>query len=239
MALRQVPESLVVARLGEDDADIRQRRLDQHAGDVALRELVLEPVHVVDLDCSGRDRRLNRRSDRVGAEPEGAFFEDDERLIHRAVVAPGVHEHLRPACYLAREADREPVRVSGGQRELPRRQSEAAGQLLAAPDRVLAGEHDGDAATDLFPDRVRHGRRRVPCHRAGVPEAKVDVLVTVHIHEASPSGLLDEDGVGPGPFGHPVHRDARQQRSPGALEELARARVLVQEACRLPFPELA
>ena len=208
VALRHIPERLVIAGVRQDDADVGQRRLDQHAGDVALRQLALEPVEVVDLDSPRRDRGLDGSSDRVRTEREGPFLQDDEGLVHGAVVAPGVDEHLRPARYLAREADREPVRVGRGQRELPRRQPEAAGKLLAAPESILARQHHGDSAPHLLGDRVSQGGRRVPGHRSGIPEAEVDVLVSVHVHEARASSLLHEHGVRPGPFRHPGHRDA-------------------------------
>ena len=44
------------------------------------------------------------------------------------------------------EPQREPVGVGGGDGELPVRQAEPAGELLADPDRVLRRKHRGDAA---------------------------------------------------------------------------------------------
>ena len=88
----------------------------------------------------------------------------------RAVVAPVEDEDLRSPGELARQADREPVRVGRRQRELPAREPEAARQLLADPERVLAREHQRDPAGGLLGDRARRwapasGRSSRPCRR--------------------------------------------------------------------------
>ena len=80
-----------------------------------------------------------------------------------------------------REPDREAVGVGRGERELPVRQAEAAGQLLADPERVLGREHERDARARLLRDRRDGRRRRVAGHRAGVAEAEVDVVVAVDV----------------------------------------------------------
>src|SRR5713101_2218063 len=49
-------------------------------------------------------------------------------------------------------------------------------------------------------------------HGAGVTEAEVDVIAIVDVGEMCAFGRFDEYGEGAGPFLHPVHRDATEQR---------------------------
>ncbi len=75
-------------------------------------------------------------------------------------------------------------------------------------------------------------------HRAGVTEAEVDVLVTVHVDEAAAAGLGHVDGEAAGPLRHPVHRHTGEQVLPGARGELPRAWVLGLEAGHLAGGQL-
>ena len=96
-----------------------------------------------------------------------------ERLVDGAVVAPVEHEDLRAAGDVAGEAQHEAVGVGGGQRELPQRQAEAAGQLAGHPDGVLGGQHGGDAApAPARSTAVGDGGQGVPGHRAGVARGR-------------------------------------------------------------------
>ena len=56
-------QRVVVAGLGQHDADVGQRRLGEHARDVAVGELALERLDVVELDDARRLRRRHRRAD--------------------------------------------------------------------------------------------------------------------------------------------------------------------------------
>ena len=111
---------------------------------------------------------------RSGRDDAPVGVERGERLVDRAVVALVVDDDLRPAGDPPGETDREPVRVGRGDRELPERQAEPAGELLARRDRVLGREHVGDArgasgarrprssapARDRPSPRCRRGRGR-------------------------------------------------------------------------------
>ena len=55
--------SLVVARVGQDDADVGQGRFGQHAGHVAGREGGLERLEVVELHDLGRESRVDLGAD--------------------------------------------------------------------------------------------------------------------------------------------------------------------------------
>ncbi len=149
------------------------------------------------------------------------------------MVAPVEHEHPGPAGQRAREADREPVRVGGRERELPAREAEPARELLPHPERVLARQHERDPAVDALAHRP-HGRlRRVAAHRARVAEAEVDVLEPVDVPEAGAARLGRVDGEPAGPAGHPVHRHAAEERPARAPRQLPGAGMLVLEPLQL------
>ena len=63
---------VVEARLRQDDADVRQRRLGEHAGDVAVGELALERLGVVPLDDARRLFERHRRPDVALARDDAA-----------------------------------------------------------------------------------------------------------------------------------------------------------------------
>ena len=54
---------VVEARVGQDDADVGQRGLGEHAGDVALGERGFQRGGVVELDDARGDRGVDRRPD--------------------------------------------------------------------------------------------------------------------------------------------------------------------------------
>ena len=145
---------------GSDDADVGERRLGQHARDVARRQRGFERVDVVELDDLGRDRRVDRRSDVAGTRRTPAAVEDAERLVDGAVVAPVEDEDLGPPGDVAGEPQHEPVGVGRGHRDLPERQPEASraaarrptiassvGSIVVMPRRACAGDRvDGRRA---------------------------------------------------------------------------------------------
>ena len=165
-----------------------------------------------------------------GARGAAVVADRCEGLVDGAVVAPVVDEDLRPAGDLPGQPDREPVGVRGRERELPVRQAEPAGELLGDHDRVLGREHERRPPAHLVGHGLGGGLGGVAGHRAGVAQAQVDVLVPVDVGEAGARRLGDEHGKRARPLDHPVHRHAGEQRSPGAFEELSRARMLAGEA---------
>ena len=60
---REPADRLEVARLGQDDADVGERRLHQHDGDVAMGELGGQAVDVVELRDPGGERDVHGRAD--------------------------------------------------------------------------------------------------------------------------------------------------------------------------------
>ena len=204
-----------------------------------MGELALERLGVVPFDDARRLVERDRRAEVALARHDApALVERREALVDRAVVAPVEDEHLRPAGDVAREADREPVRIGGGERELPARQPEAPRELVADGECVLAREHERDPAPRLLLDRA-HGRLgRVPGHRARVAEAEVDVLEPVDVAEARALRLDREHREAAGPADHPVHRHAGEQRRLRLLRERVRARMLPLEARELVVEQL-
>jgi hypothetical protein len=216
-----------------DDADVRQRRLGQDTGDVAGRELALQRLDVVPLDHPRRLLEWNRRSDIAFTGDHRPTVERGERLVDGAVVAPVEDEDLRPCRELPREPDREPIRIRGGERELPARQSEATSELFADPEGILTGQHERDTTCGLLGHRPHGWCRGVSGHRRCVAEAEVHVLVAVHVTETSAVGLGGEHGEAACPPDHPRHRHAREQRTLGPRGELSRTWVLAREAVEL------
>ncbi len=220
-------------RVGQDDPDVRERRLGEHAGHVLVCERRLERVHVVELDhprgLGGVDGRAHVAEARTGH----AVLERHDRLVDRAVVAVVEDQDLRAPGDRSRQPDREAVRVGGGQAELPERQPEPPLHLGAHPRRVLGRQHEGDAPGRLLGDRIDRLLRRVSGHRPGVTQAEVDVLAAVDVGEPCPACLGNEDGVRAGPLAHPRHRDPRQEIGLGPLEQLTRPRMVLLEAVEL------
>jgi hypothetical protein len=202
-----------VARLRQDDADVGERRLGQHAGDVAALQLGLEGLGIVELDDRGGLGGIDRGADQAFAGTRPAVLQHDEGLVDRAVVAPREHEHAGAARELAAEAQREPVGVGRRERELPLRQAEAPGQLVADPRGVRGREHHRRAAPRLqpLPHRRDRRRRRMTGHRARVAEAQVRVLVPVDVHDPRAARLGQVDREAARPLRHPGHRHPAQQ----------------------------
>ena len=219
-AAGDLAQRVVVAGVGGNDADVGERGLREHAGDVAGCERGLERGDVVELDDLGRDRGVDRRTDVALARLHPTALEHPERLVDGAVVAPVEDEDLLPPGRVPREPQYEPVRVGRAHRDLPERQSEALGELLADDDRVLGGEHRRDATRGLARDRRDRCRGRMTRHRAGVAQAEVDVAATVDVDEVGIVSLVDEDRDTARPTLHPVHRDPADERRLRAFEEL-------------------
>ena len=238
----ELAQRLVKARLGQDDADVGQRRLGQHQRDVAGGELALECLDVVELDHPGRLGELHRWADVARPGDDGVAVEGGEGLVDGAVVAVVEDQDLRPAGDLAGDPDREAVGVGGRERELPVAAAEAAGQLLADHDRVLARQHRRDPAGRALADRGDGRRGRVAGHRAGVAEAEVGVAMPVDVDQRGALGLGDEDrearpasgsssSSAPRRAGCPA-RARRARASADARRRSARARARTARATR-------
>ena len=201
-----------VARLGQDDPDVREGRFDEDGRDLLVGQRPLEIGDVVEVDDAGGERRIDGRPDRAPARDHPAVRGTRcERLVDRAVIAVIVDDDLRPVRQVAGKPDREAVRVRRGDGELPEWEAEPTGELLAGRDRVVRREHVGDAALELALDGGDRRRGPVAGHRPGVAEAEVDVVVAVDAADVRPAGLVDERRPGAGPSDHPVHRDAVDQ----------------------------
>ena len=157
---------LVEARLRQDDADVRQRRLGEDARDVAVGELALQRLGVVPLDDARGLVQRHRRPDVSLARDDRVAVESDERLVDRAVVAPVEDEDLRPAGQLAGEPDGEAVRVGRGQRELPARRGRSGASALCRP---RSRPRSGSISVIPWPPARR---RRAPSAPASGPSSR-------------------------------------------------------------------
>jgi hypothetical protein len=109
-------QRVVETGLRVDDADVRQHRLGQHAGDVAVGQLAPKRVDVVPLDQARRLGERRRRAEVSGPRHHGAVVQRREGLVDAAVVAPVEGQDLRAAGQLSREPNSEAVRVRRRQR---------------------------------------------------------------------------------------------------------------------------
>jgi hypothetical protein len=190
---RELAERVVEPRLRGHDSDVRQRRLGEHARDVAVCEGALERLRVVPFDDSSRLVERYRGAEvALALDDAAAGVECRERLVDRAVVAPVEHEDLGPAGDLACEPDREAVRIRRRERELPAWDAEAPRELRGDDEGVLARQHQRDPPRRLLRNGTDGRLRRVPGHCAGVAEAEVDVLEPVGVTEAR-AGRLDRE----------------------------------------------
>ena len=89
----------------------------------------------------------------------------------------------------------------------------------------------------LLFDRFHCREGRMPGHGAGVAQAEVDVTKPVHIIELRALGLAHERRESAGPFDHPVHGHAAEQRFAGTLEQSFGFGPLVDEALLLALHE--
>ena len=201
-----------VARVGMDDADIGEDRFGEDAGDVAMGEFPFERGEIVEFDDAGGLDRIYRRADISAARAGDAIVERDVGFVHGAVIAVVEDENFGALGDFAGDADGEAVGVGGGESKLPVGQAEAAGEFFADPRSVFGGEHQGDSVLRLARDGCGGWRGRMSGHGAGVAEAEVNVVVAVHILKMRAAGFSDEHGKFAGPFFHPVHGDAAEER---------------------------
>jgi hypothetical protein len=90
------------------------RRFDQHGGDVAIGEGGVEPGDVIELDDARRLGHVDLRPD-IAADrdhpPAPVLREHGDRLVHGAVVAVVVDDHLGPAGDVPGDPERPAVRI--------------------------------------------------------------------------------------------------------------------------------
>ena len=236
---REAPQLGVEPGLGEHHAGIGHHGLGDHAGHVAVRERGFELGQVVELDDARELSEVGGLAQQARTVHGAPAHEPHEGLVHRAVVAAVEHQDLRPTGDGACHAQREAVRIGGRRGDLPLRQAEALGEQPPDCDRVLGGQHAGEAAPRLPGDGLRHGRRRVAEHRARVAETEVRVVVAVHVVQHRAARGLDHERVGHGPVAHPVHGHALVEAGDAVAGELHRPRVQRGVAQALRLEDLA
>ena len=174
------------SRVGQDDADVGHGGLSEDAGDVVVFEGGFEGLQIVEFDDASGFGRIDGRTDIAAARADcGGVVIDDggEGFVYGAVIAVVEDENFSALGDFAGDADGEAVGIGGGERELPERKAEAAAEFFADPEGVFGGKHESYAFADAADHGIGDDWRRVAGHRAGVAEAKVDVIATIDIGE--------------------------------------------------------
>ena len=231
LGVQQLLDARQVAVLGQDEAGVHHRRLDDHAGDAApvAGERALERLEVV-------ERHHPRERDHLVGDPERL------RHRHRVVVRPDLvgrrrdrhHHGVAMAVVGALDLEQDVAALDGphqadgvhgglGARvaEPPQRQAEALLQVLADDHGVLGRLGEVGAAADAIGDDLGDlGMRMADGHRA-VAVVEVDVLVPVLVGDLRAVPLHQIDRVRVGRL--PARGDTACERLAGAVGQLARA----------------
>jgi hypothetical protein len=216
-----LPHGEVPAVVGQHDADVGERRLDEDGRHLAAGQRGLERRDVVERHDDGRLAERHGRSDAPPARDHPAVVAEGRvRLVDGAVVAVVDHEHLPASRRLPRIAEGVPVGIRRREGELPLVQAEPLGEHRRRLGGVGCRQHRRRAAPQLRRDGLHGGGGRVADHRPGVAEAEIDVVDAVQVGEVRAGRGLDEDRPRTGPLAHPEHRHAARQvpsRSPPRL----------------------
>ena len=153
------------------------------------------------------------------------------------MVAPIEHQNLRSCRDVARQANREAIRIGRGEGELPVRQPKPLLQLFAHDNGIFAWHHQRDAAPRLLLHGRNCGRRRVSCHGSGITQAEIDVAVAIDIEELRATRLAHKGRKRTGPLRHPVHGHATQQGFARALKQRRGFRPVSDELLLLALHE--
>ncbi len=234
---RQLAAALHEARIGEDHADVGHRRLAEQGADITLGQGGLQCCDIVEGDGAAVLGQVVGLADQPRAVHRLAVPVAHHHVIDGAVVAAIEHQQGLALGDGARPAQHVAVGVGRRGGDLPVGQAEALRQQFAADHGILAGEHGGQAVAGLLGDGAGHGIGRVTEHAAGVAQAEVDVLMTVHVEEACALGALDEQRHRCRPVGHPVHRHAAVQRMACTFGQGCGFRVAGQEQLALGSDE--
>ena len=154
------------------------------------------------------------------------------------MVAAVEDEDLRPAGDGARDPQREAVGVGRGRGDLPEGQAEHPGKQVADGERILVGQHVGQAALGLTADRPGDGQRRMAEHGTGVAQAEVVEPVVVDIGDRGALRPLHDHRKGHGPVAHPVHGHAAEIAGRSLADRSLGAAAIAAIAFGLARPEI-
>ena len=228
----------VVARVGEHDSDVGERRLHEHRRDLPRCESGLEGWHIVERNDRRRQGRSHRCPDRAPAFDHCArFVEGGVGLIDGAVIAVVMHDDLRATGHLARVANEAAVRVGRREAELPGRHPESLGQHRGRCCGIRCRQHEGRALGELSRDRRNCGSGCMAAHCPGITETEVHVIDAIRVDEVRTGSTVHVDRPRPGPFGHPEHRHTVGQMSRSLSEKLGGPRTCGSEQVDLGLPE--
>ena len=187
-----------IAGLGQHDADVRQRRLHQHGGDVAVVQRPLQRVEVVERHHRVVERRVDLGADCPGRRTTWPGRPGSPRLVDRAVVAPVHHRDLRPTREMPGEAQHEPVRVGRASSPTATSGARTGGPVPRRPRRRPPAGSIVVSPIDAWRSIASATAQPWPRHRTGVAEAQVDVLDAVDVDETRPAASATWIGKAPG-----------------------------------------
>jgi len=208
--LRVSSRSDVHARLRQHHACVGQRRLTQHAGDIARLERLFECRDVVEFDHARGAREIVNLSDQARLADRAPAFKSDTGIIHHAVIAAVEDHDEAPPRDAARPAQDRPIGVARGLRHLPEGQAKYACQRLADGTGFLARQHARETAGRLGGKCPRDRLRGVAEHRAGIAETEIGIAASIDVDEMRALGCAHDDRKGRAPVVHPVHGNAPQ-----------------------------
>ena len=230
MAADELRRGGPIAFVREDDPDVGHGGFGENTSDIVMLEGSFERGEIVELDDARGFGGIDGRTDVAAAGADGAVVQGGEGFVHGAVVAVMEHKDFRALRDFASDANGESIGVGGGERELPKWQAEAQLEFFAHPQRIFAGQHEGDAFADAAGNGFGDDVRGVAGHGAGVTEAEVDVFAVIDVDEMRAVGGADKDGESAGPFFHPVHGHAAEEGVLRTTVECGGARMLGDEA---------
>ena len=106
-------EGGVKSGIGVDDPDVGHRRLGQHARDVTVGQRLRERRQIIELDHPRGLDWIHRRDQCCRTRAGNAILQDDQRLVHGAVITPIEHQNPRPAGDHSSEPDRQAIGIRG------------------------------------------------------------------------------------------------------------------------------
>ena len=203
MAAGDLPDGFEVAGLGQADADVLHRRLDDEAGHLTAAQGLLEGGRVVEGDD---DRVLeDRLGDTCGSGNrggpvgraggvEGRLHRHHHLVVVAVVAALDLHD-LVPAGHAAGDADGVHRRLGAGVGEAPHAQAVALDELLGDVGVGLARGDEEGAGVELLLDGLAEDGVDVAGEEGAEAHVHVEVAVAVDVLEPRALGLRSHDGV--------------------------------------------
>ena len=175
------------------DADIGHDWLRQHSRYILGRKGCFKRSYIIKFNHLGSVNRVNLWPHIVWTGHGGAFFiQNDECFIDRTMIAVIKYQHLLTASDHAGHPQHKTVGIRRCQRKLPKWQAKSTLQFFTDCDDILIRQHQRGAFFNLTFDSFQRWAWGMTGHCACIPQAKIDIIPTVHILEMGSFGLLNK-----------------------------------------------